>query len=401
MYFPFLRYGCSLEINAARTASYLANRCDVCETPIGGTVDVRNSCNILNYDLDDAETAIVSKTYVSPTADAPWFDSSNSESARFLGFIISDVSKPTHIGRAVTQRISGSGGGVLETLRATAQVLEIEVFLFACDEAAMEYGFRYLTNSLADTGCDDGCTLCDLEYRDSCPDFTGTPTVDLFNQGRRILKNVGLVSAPEWVDPPVTGMEYFVRKAKFSLASELPWKFECAQVCTANEAFVIETPTLGCGSDFDTFFCADSIVSCAVSEPSLVGETGVIVDITAGTKPLSGIRIQFYPDQFGWACDPDSAPADFVLPDPCDIVYIEDLPTGYTITYDTSIERVYVTTNSGVQFDGTPYLSFDGIGGPPSYPTVKCGDFCVRIVVDECSVSTGAKATVQTVHREF
>jgi hypothetical protein len=404
VYFPYFKYGCSLEINTARTAAYLQNRCDICTVPILGTMDLREDCAILGYEIDETDgVTIVPVTYTTPAGDdAPWIDASHPESARFMGFVIDSVTKPSHIGRAVTTRISGSGGGVLETTRPAAQQFDFEVILFACDSTSMEYGFRYLMTSLAGGGCEDPCTLCEMEYRDTCPTWVAaTPTLEEFNVGRWILKNVGVTKAPEWSDPPVTGMGYYARRVKFSLASELPWKFECPEVCVDSATF--PTPTVeACGASFETFFCVPTYASCAVIEPSIVGETGFIIDIKAGkTKPLSNVLIKIIPDENGWVSNPGSAPSGFVEPDPCDLVYVEDIPKNHTLSYDTSIEKVYMTSNAGVVEDGTPYLSFDGVGGPPTYPIVRCGQFCVKVEVDECSVSTGAKLTIQTVHREY
>lgn len=402
MTFPYMLYGCNLEFNTARTAAYVRNRCEICDdNSVRGEIQLRYTCDLLNWEIDESDV-ISAVTYNDPDTDgAPWIDSSYPESSRFLGFMIERVNKPTHIRRNVTQKVSGSGGGIIEALRPNAQQFEVDVLLFACDELAMEYGFRYLVNALAGGGCDDPCTLCDLEYRDSCPEITGTPDVDEFNQGRWILKNVAVTVAPEWLDPPVDGLTHYVRRARFSFASELPWKFTCPDTCVAGATFPVEEPTLPCGMDFEKFFCSETFVGCAVTEPSIVGETGIIVSLTSGTLPLSGIEIRIIPDQNGWACDPETAPEGFVDPDPCDLIYIEDLPAGYTLHYDTSIEQVIVISNAGVVSDGTPYLSFGGVGNPPSYPVVRCGSFCVKVVVDECSVSDGAEVTIESVHREL
>lgn len=364
---------------------------------------LKNGCDILNWEIDqtDGET-IQLASYTYPAADAPWVDASNPESARFMGFMIEEVNRPANIGRTVTPRISGSGGGILEALRATAQEFTFDVILFACDEVAMEYGMRYLTTALAGGGCDEPCTLCELEYRDSCPPIAGvTPTAAEYDTGRWILKNVGVTKSPEWTDPPVEGMSYYARRARFSLASELPWKFKCAENCVTDAPFETPTPTFGCGADFDSFFCGRTAAKCSVTEPSIVGETGFVIQITAGNKPLKGIEIQIIADENGWVCDPGSAPSGFTPPDPCDLVYIEDLPARHTLYYDTSTEDVYVYTNAGIKQDGTPYLSFGGNGRPPTYPIVRCGQFCVQVEVDECSVTTGASVTIDTVHREL
>lgn len=401
MYFPYLRYGCNFEINSARTAAYVRNRCEFCGDTLRGSVNVMDNCDILHYEFSADGTSIVESNMTIPAADAPWVDSSYPESARFMGFYISNVTKPSHVGRSISQKISGFGGGILETIRATAQEFEIEVFLFACDQAAMEFGFRYLTSSLAGGGCDPACTLCDVEFRDSCHDVgVGTPTVDEFNQGLWVLRNCGITAAPEWIDPPVQGMNFFARRARFRFASELPWKFTCPVTCTMTEAFEVPAPTLPCGADFDSLFCGESAVVCSMDEPSIVGETGAIIELYAGTETLSGIQLQIIPDEYGWVADPDSAPPGFTNPDPCDLVVVRDLPAYHALIYDTTIEQVYVRTPWGELVDGTPYLDFDD-GNPPGFPVVRCGSFAIRVRVDECAVTATTWVTIKTAHREL
>lgn len=401
MYFPYLKYGCNFEINSARTAAYVANRCDVCADSIPGAFEVRvNNCDVLNYAMDEAGETVVAQSFTTPAVDAPWSDDSQPESNRFLGFMIENVVKPSHIGRTVTPKISGFGGGILETLRAGAQELEIQVLLFACDEEAMEFGFRYLTNGLSGVGCEEPCTLCDLEYRDSCPDMNLPPTVEDFNRGLWILKNVGVTQAPEWVDAPVRGMDHFVRRARFRLGSEYPWKFKCPVTCTDRDTFPIDGPTEACGPVFETWFCETSEINCPINETSNTGETGIILEIKAGTKTLSGISLEILPDPWG-VYDPEDLVPTIPNTGVCDRVYVQDLPGGHILRYDTSIEQVTVTKPGGEVVDGTPYLTFTGNGAPPGFPTVRCGTFVARVIVDECSVSPDTWATIQTVHREL
>lgn len=405
MAYPYLKYGCSLEINSAQTAAFLANRCEFCGDPIRGTIDVRHGCDILEWYLDEEDGVTVHKhNWTYPvTATAPWVTSAEPASPRFIGFVVDSITEPYHISREVTQKISGSGGGILETPRPAAIQMDIDVLLFACDQEAMEYGFRYLKNSLVGGGCEDPCTLCELEFRDSCPDFDGTPSLDEFNQGRWILKNVGVTKSPEWIDPPVEGMDYYVRRARFSIASEFPWKFKCAENELSWTGFT-EPPIEPCGGfAFETFFCGESEVAAAVVEPSIIGETAMIVEIQAGKRPLTGIEVRIIPDQYGWVCNPsaEDRPAGFVDPAPCDVIYIADLPARHTLRYDTATEQITIKTNAGVERDGTPYLSFDGEGGPPTYPTVRCGRYCVKVVADACSISQGARGRIDSQHREY
>lgn len=401
MYFPYLRYGCNFEINSARTAAYVRNRCEFCGDTLRGSVSVLDNCDILHYEFSEDGESIVASSMTIPAADAPWVDAGYPESARFMGFYISNVNKPSHVNRALGNKISGFGGGILETVRATAQEFEVEVFLFACDEAAMEFGFRYLTNGLIGGGCDEPCTLCDVEYRDSCHDVgPGTPTVDEFNQGLWVLHNCGVTQSPEWVDPPIEGMNFFARKARFRFASELPWKYTCPVPCVEDETFEVPAPTLPCGADFDSWFCGESAVVCPMTEASIVGETGAIIELYAGAKTLSGIEIQIIPDEYGWVSDPDSAPPGFVNPDPCDLVAVRDLPAWTTLIYDTSIEQITVRYPWGQVVDGTPWLDFSN-GNAPGFPVVRCGQFAVRVKVDECAVTTQTNVTIKTVHREL
>jgi hypothetical protein len=264
-----------------------------------GTVDVRHDCDILNWGYDEDEGELFQHVWTVPnSATAAWVTNEEPASFRFMGFVIDRINTPSHISREITQKISGSGGGILETPRPNAVVLEVEVLLFACDREAMEYGFRYLKDCLVGGGCEDPCTLCDLEYRDSCVDFTGEPTIDQYNEGLWTLKNVGVTRSPEWMDPPVQGMDWFVRRARFTLASEFPWKFKCPETELTWTAFE-EPPTLSCGGfAFETFFCGESELAAAVVEPSIIGETAMIIEVRAGSEPLSGVEDRIIPDEY-------------------------------------------------------------------------------------------------------
>ena len=386
-----------LEFNPAQTAAYLASRCDICPDSLSSTIDLNNRCDILNWELNGAETATQAVTYTTPAADgAPWYDASIPESATFLGYMVSRAEKPSHISREITQRISGSGGGVLETLRPGPQVWDVEVYLFGCDEASVEYGMRYLSNIITDGGCEsDNCEMCEVEIRDTCPSFTGTPTVDEFNTGRWLLYNASMTRSPEWTDPPAEGTAHYVRKARFQFASELPWKFKPGETCSDEEEFTLTTPTLGCGADFDSWFCAPTAVRCSVTEALPAGETGFIITIRAGVdQPLYGVSIEITPDPTGDVC----AGIDPGTPD--EVIYFNYVPTNRSIIYDTTTEKVWLRNTGGTLFDGTPYMTFDG-GSPPVFPNVRCGDYCVSVIVDECSVSSGAFANIETVHREY
>ena len=54
MFVPYLKYGCTLEINNARTAAYVGDICAVCDGA-KPTLTVDNKCDILNWELDPTD----------------------------------------------------------------------------------------------------------------------------------------------------------------------------------------------------------------------------------------------------------------------------------------------------------------------------------------------------------
>lgn len=403
MYWPYFQLGCNLEINTQRTAAYVAAIPDIA---IGGKinsrVELKCDCPPLHY-VFDANDVPQAATYTTPQADqAPWFDADIPESARFLGFMVSDVQQTTAVSsRSVTTRVSSSGGGSLGPLRNKERRLDFSVLMFATDEASMEYGFRYLTDALGSSGCDDGCTLCDAEYRESCPPINSitAPYTDL-NRGRWILKNVGLIEGPIWDSNPSEGAACNIRRVKFSLVSELPWKFKCP-VAECTDVALAGYPSAGTDCDnWDDILCGKHEVACSVSETLIVGETGLIIKVKAGSVDLQHIEIAIRPDQFGYECLPGTRPAGYVRVDPCDLIYVPILTAGYTLVYDTSIETMTVEVPGGGSFDATPLIATEE-GRAPTFPTLRCGEFCVSVSVSECSVEGAPTVSVSSVHREI
>lgn len=402
MYIPYFALGCNLEINTQRTAAYLANVPTVCdEGDMSTQIDLRCDCPPLNYIYDDNDVPQLA-TYLTPALDdAPWFDADIPESAQFLGFMVENVDFNSVTSRSLTTRVSSSGGGVLGPLRNKERRMEFTVLMFACNESAMEYGFRYLTDALSSSGCDDDCTLCTAEYRDSCPPVTQTPTLAAsLEKGRWLLKNVGLVEGPTWDTAPIEGAICNMRRVKFTLAAELPWKYKCPVVECADVALA-GYPADGVDCvNWSDILCGKQEVSCSVAETLVVGETALIIEVTAGDVPLQHIEIAIRPDKFGYECDEDSRPVGYERVDPCDLIYIPAIPSNSTLVYDTSIETIKIQLPGGGEVDGTPYIATSE-GRPPTYPTLRCGNFCVSVSVSECSVIGDPTVTIRSVHREI
>jgi len=278
---------------------------------------------------------------------------------------------------------------------------DFTVLMFGCNELAMEYGFRFLADALSSNGCEESCTTCDAEFRDSCPDTAGNPPLyDAMQKGRWILKDIAAVEGPTWEKAPVEGMACNVRMVKFSLVSENPWKYKCPVMecqdlpITGSAAWAVNC------TNIVNILCEQAYAYCSVTEPLIIGETGLIISIKSGSVPLEHVDISIIPDKFGYEANPGSAPANYVSLDPCDQIQIPYIPANSTFVYDTSSESVSVTLPGGAVTDGSPYISTVE-GTPPTFPTLRCGAFAIRVGVSECSVIGSPTVTIQSVHREI
>lgn len=403
MYFPLFAYGCSLEINAQRTAAYLDSANTTCDAgDLKSRIDLTCDCPPLHWAQDDTTGVWSSATYTNPVTDqAPWYDADIPESAQFLGFMIEDVKQDSAVsGRTFSTRLSSSGGGTVGPVRNKERRLDFSVLMFACNEAAMEYGFRFLNDTLMSPGCDDGCTLCDAEYRDSCPPIDNGPEAAALDKGRWILKNVGAVIGPVWGDNPLSGSACNIRRVQFTLVSELPWKFKCpVPVCT--EVALAGYPADGVDCvNWSDILCGKQEVSCTVSEPLIIGETGLIIEVQAGDVPLQHIEIAVRPDPYGYEANEGTRPVGYVRTEPCDLIYLNELPPNSRLVYDTAVEEIKVVLPGGGEIDGTIFVSTEE-GYPPSFPTLRCGDFCISVSVSECSVVGSPYVSISSVHREI
>lgn len=219
MYFPYVFFDCGagFVINSAATSAYINAICEICEENVLGTLAADCDCDPLYWD-STGPTPVV---YTTPNGDnAPWQTPHLPESNRFLGYRILSVVRPNQISRTITPRIGRSGGGVLGPLNRGAIRFDFQVLLFACDELAMEYGYRFLTNRLACLGLDSQCGRGTLLYRDTCHELSGSPSADEIDAGLWIVNDALLVNGPVWAEDPIPGMRKHVRRVDFSIAGE-------------------------------------------------------------------------------------------------------------------------------------------------------------------------------------
>lgn len=405
MRFPFFKLNCpdrhlDLEFNDHRTATYLASTANLCAAgDMRSTIDLKCNCAVLAYEFNSVDVP-VPVTYTTPAIDgAPWYDPLIPESGQFLGFMIEDVVQNVVTSRTVKSRVSSSGGGVLGPQRNKERRLDFTVLMFACNEPAMEYGFRYLNDGLNSSGCQDGkCDPCDAEFRDSCPDTDGSITTQ--NRGRWLLHNVGAVEGPIWGDLPTAQNACNIRRVKFSIASEFAWKFK-PTVIVCSDIALAGYPADGAGcSNWDDILCGVHEVSCSVSENLIVGETGLIIEVKAGTVPLQHVKIAVRPDQYGYECNAGTRPAGYVRVEPHDLMYFPEIPASSTLIYDTAVESIKVVLAGGTELNGSAFIATQE-GRPPTYPTLRCGAFCVSVAASECSVVGSPTVTIKSVHREI
>lgn len=411
-FYPYFKFGCSLDFDINRLKAYLtptAEQCEAGETvcpinPPWGVAQIGCDCPTLDYSYDccnlDA-VAIPSEPYRTPALDlAPWYDPDIPESAFFMGMMIESVEglemSPTV--RNVQRRTTGGGGGALGPLRRTERRMKFTVLMFACDECSMEYGMRWLIWQLASGGCSD-CELCDAEVLTCCNGLTGIDPVtnrDL-DTGRWQLKDVGLTDGPKIVDGPIEGMSCYVRRVEFELTSEQAWMYKCPTVCIENEPFPIGDPC-----DIEAWFCGpDPKICCRIEETKDIGETAITVVIDA-REELRNVVITVTPDQFGYVCDPDSIPPGLVfVPPPCQTIVIPLMPEGYRFELNSEEEKITMTKPGHIVEDGTAYIQTEP-GEAPQFITVSCGAYCVCVSAELCAPD-GSTSTVSIygTHREL
>lgn len=389
MYFPYFKFGCDLEINAAATAAYVTAQCDICDDEIKGTLVLTNDCDPLLWTTGNPPTPV---TYDTPATDpAPWYDAGTPESARFLGYRVLNVTKANPLERSITKLISNMAGvgGVIAPFRPSAQRYNFQILLFACDELAMEYGYRWLDEHLRD-GCVGAtpCSVYDVEFRNTCQHLDSSPTQLEVMTGRWFLKNAGLVEGPIWGDDPLPGMRKYIRRADFSIVSEQPWTYGTPVGLTFEEAY----PPIGtdtCGSPtLDAFFCDRLAISETITTDDTPGTTAFLVEIHADDYTMQDVTIEIFED----ACPASGSPI-YTL-------HIDRIPPENTFTLDTSTNTMIMTSVGG-SVDGSPFLDLSD--GPITFPVLPgdSGDYCVVIEADECSIRPDTWVSVTQVIREF
>lgn len=391
-----MNYGCVELVDPYRTASYVTNYKNN-PTPFNvsppatirwQSLDVECSCNVLKYaDIGYGVSPVLLPAYTNPEADvAPWFSPVHSESKGFFGFVVDDVEDLSRVPgqRQVTPRATMSGGSTLGAHRKIGRCFKVVLYAFAVNEQSMRYGMRWLSDKLT-FSCGDDCTLCDLEIRTSCPKWMSThPTYTEFDRDRWTLPEVGLVEGPYFIDNPIKDIECNVRRIEFTLCSQSPWMYKCPKPIVSPQAI-----------------CNTAEMRARVEVSSTVGEDGIIIEIDAPTANVTNFTLTIQEDTWGYVSNPSSAPVGWVDPTPCGYISVPIIPAGTKLIYDTAAERIQVQLAGGEIKEGSSLVAVTP-GTPPTFPTLRCGSFALKMNYDNVACSaTAASIGVWTIHREL
>lgn len=409
-----LEFGCTSIADPNRTAQYVANAQNPAycvnganllapEKPSWTFLDVACQCPALQWISDEpGEVPVPVLPYTTPKLDiAPWYSPLNPESAFFHGFIIEKIEdlSTNSVSRAITNRATRYGGGTLGSLRKLPRKFKVTLLAFGNNECALDYAFRWLSDTLT-YQCNDDCGLCDATVRTCCPELDPlNPTYKDWDRGRWTFKNVGIIDGPKYEDGPTDANRCNVRRISFTLASESPYAYKCPVVCMKDQILVqaIDAcPPVNwiCGEGRRSKIC------CRTENSFSIGDDGILVVVNAN-EDLYNLKISLTQDIFGYECGTVPAPAGYSHLAPCAEILIPFLPSGYTLRYDTGEERITVILPGGLERDGTPYVDAS-TGQPPTFPSIRCGGFCVCLTVDRCGFSSGGStASIYSQHREL
>jgi hypothetical protein len=420
VYTGFLAFAGTELVNNARAAAYA--------TALGVTTVMCAPCPTIpraEYDTP----------YTSPdNDDAPWWDAGEPDSKDFAGFLglsVTGLSKTTG-GRIVVPL--ATDGAALHPVRRTHKEIQVQVLALARTEAALSYGFSWLSAALRGQICASGCggdTLC---FFTACPPCDPPPTdgsADTCGDPYwRTMLNVGLLSMDEPTDVKqipggwlaritytlAAGNPFIYREPILMATGPQPAQqlpdytdpglpldcFETADclhdvdTCPAPPAPVL--PPLPVDACFPTgaFNASRLILTLAEGQVPIWAEKVPLILIKAGALTLRRLTIRWYGNPTGRDCtvglDPCSA---------CAEVNIAFIPAGSTLTIDGRIESAYVDCAGGPGL-ATAEPQLYGRGGSPFvWPAFSCADAqCLEIICESDSLADDASLEVYYVVRE-
>lgn len=350
--------------NAARTMAYLQNGL---AADLSGTFEIgdRYPCDLL-YRI---ATVFGPSGFIDPATDlAPWYHADFSESADFLGFVLTDIAgfDDSTVGRSAQARLGGIEGAQLGPQRQVPRILTVKGYLVAGSVAGNEYGMRWLTAQLASPDCDQ-CSTGTLQFWTSCPPDASTDD----REGRRILYDVGLTEGPKRTAQPIAERYCDIQEIEFTLVAENPYLYRMPVECLATETL---GETINCGDEGAPDICTwlfgpPGELHCCELFPASIGTVGTIITIVS-EDGIGGVTIGLYSQDDD--CPPNG--------DPVREIQIERIPVGGTLIIDSAQRKITLIDSGGNVLDGTSQLmlpegeTFDWIesAGCEGEPTCVC-----------------------------
>lgn len=338
--------------NHARVATYVSNALPEATMPL--------TC----------ACAVLDEGYESVSLDpAPWYESTRSDSADFLGFYAANISLLSPNSRESNE--SGRNGSALGPLRRKGRIVEVSGISNASSPRGQEYGERWLDAVLRGGSCvGEGCPTSDLVLLRGCEEGYET------DADFRTLVNVGLMDGPVAVqleDLP----ECKAQQVSFILQSTMPYLYH---------------PTTRCLDGVSLASTYGDPLDCSLTTPEWMGEGTFVIDITStDTSDVEDIVIsgRISPEGCPATGDARSIPPAFTYRIP--VLAPED-----RIVIDGMRRQVrYYDASRKTTSPGLPFIDWEG---PWEWPdNAQCGtSMCLEIeaLVGDASV------TVDSVLRE-
>jgi hypothetical protein len=290
-------------------------------------------------------------TFTSPAADpAPWYDPDEPDSAHFLGFLLDPADlqgvQDSPVTRAVYERAGGIQGATTGPQKLKGRSIPLKLTLVADDCCGLDYGIRWLTNTLAASNC-DGCATCIAQVRLCCPPDDGSDD----EQGLWLLYDVALIDGPHpdysaGIEPDCCDM----RQVTMTLLAGNAYKYKPAEACIAPTVL----PGLDVGSaciPFDEWFCsgASDPICCTVDPPS-IGTMGAIITISAPSG-ADAIEVGSFAN-----CPPNDSDWDDETGTWRTKLTVNQIDAGASLIIDSARHQILYVAQDGTILDGTDRL---------------------------------------------
>lgn len=283
--YGYLQWGsCGNIINPQQTVDYLTVPGPQPTYPLDVQLGSAEVCEAAYQNIDGSFSP-----FIAPHIDpAPWYDPNlgdsvdTNPSAQFFGAIISKVEGlDSTVKREITERATGIGGGSFGPLKSGYRTLKFTATLYATSCRGMDYGFSWLAGMLRGRGCGD--ELCTLEVWTGCPDIT-TAGMDQ-RDSRWQFRDVSITEGPLYTDGPWdNNANCYLREITWTMASEQPYRYKCPIDRVARSALSM-APS---GSiPICQWLSYQNQVTLTAQPSSLVGEDSLVIELTAGDRPLN------------------------------------------------------------------------------------------------------------------